>query len=137
MTGLSPWQRVCDNKNISIPMMSKTGLHVSGMYEGTLRVFRIGQDGKQREEVFDSKAVTGRADFSLDDRSLIYFKVGGSHQWGDGRYRLLTTHRAKPIYHASASTPLIFPAFLNPDEITVHDRGAVKLILLERTRSID
>jgi hypothetical protein len=126
--GVSTWQRVCDGKRIAIPMMSKTGLYVSGMHEETLRVFRIGRDGTQCEEGFNSKVVTGKADFSADDRLLVYVSRAENPQ---------TIGTTKPIYYGSEGAAMIFPAFLNPDEIVVYERDSKKMILLERTRAID
>jgi hypothetical protein len=51
---LAEWRSVCDGKRISIPMMSKTGQLLSGSFEGTLRVFRIGADAAECDEVFDT-----------------------------------------------------------------------------------
>ena len=139
--GVSAWQRVCDGKRIAIPMMSKTGVYVSGMHEETLRVFRIGPDGTRCEEVFNSKVVTGKADFSADDRLLVYVSRAEDPQTKTNVDMVfladLMTGTTKPIYWDSESAALIFPAFLNPDEIVVYERASSKMILLERTRAID
>ena len=141
ITPISSWQRLCDDKRISIPMMSKTGLYLSGMHEGTLRAFRIGEKGTQCVEVFDSQSVTGKADFSVDDRTLIYVsRAQGptSTITVDTLFLAdLSANRAKPIYHAPEGSQLFFPGFLNSDEIVVYDRASKKMIVIARTRTVD
>jgi hypothetical protein len=138
---LNGWQSVCTEKRISIPMMSKTGQYLSGLEESTLKVFRIGLDGKQCEAVFDSKAVTGKADFSVDDRSLVYVsrtEDPASKVSVDAVFLAdLTSHQVKPIYYALGGSQLFFPGFLNPDEIVVYDQTLRTMTLIERTRAVD
>jgi hypothetical protein len=122
-------------------MMSKTGQYLSGLEESTLKVFRIGLDGKQCEAVFDSKAVTGKADFSVDDRSLVYVsrtEDPASKVSVDAVFLAdLTSHQVKPIYYALGGSQLFFPGFLNPDEIVVYDQTLRTMTLIERTRAVD
>jgi hypothetical protein len=124
---------------LSIPMLSKTGQLLAGSYEGTLRVFRIGSEAAGCEEVFDAKVVSGKGDFSRDDRFLIYVA-----REKDSLARMVDTifladlrHNAtKPIYYGNPAAQLAFPGFLSPDQIVVYDQTDKELITLERTRTI-
>jgi hypothetical protein len=135
------WQPVCVGKRISIPMMSKTGLYLSGSYEGTLRVFRIGPDAKSCEQVFDTKAVTGKADFSADDRSILYVsrtENPTTRKKVDAIFLAdLTRKEKKAIYYAAEGTQLAFPGFMSSDRIVVYDKTARKLLVLDRGRLIN
>lgn len=134
------WQPVCEGKRISIPMMSKTGLYLAGNHEGTLKVFRIGPDARECQQVFDTKAVTGKADFSADDRSILYVsrtQDPATKKSVDAIFLMdLASNEKKPIYYAADGTQLAFPGFMSPDRIVVYDKTARKLITLERTRIV-
>jgi hypothetical protein len=132
---VTEWTLVCDGTSISIPMMSKTGLYVSGMHQETLRVFQIGKDGKQCAQTFDSGAVTGKADFSADDRFLVFVSRS---EGADAVFLAdLKTRQVKPIYSASSGSQLVFPNFMTEDRIVVYDATVSKFLILDRTRLID
>ena len=137
---LEEWRTVCEGKNIAIPMMSKTGLLLSGTYGGTMRVFRIGPNASECTEVFDSKVVSGKADFSADDRYMLYIsrtRQSGPSDEVDAIFLAdLKNGTARPIHRASPEAQLAFPGFMNPDRIVVYNQTAQKLIVLERTRRI-
>jgi hypothetical protein len=132
------WQPVCDGKRISIPMMSKTGLYLSGTHEGTLKIFRIGTDAKSCEQVLDTKAVTGKADFSADDRSILYLSRTENPTTRKSVDAIFLTDLArnekKAIYYAADGTQLAFPGFISPDRIVAYDKTSRKLLVLDRTR---
>ena len=135
------WQPVCEGKKISIPMMSKTGLYLSGSHEGTLKVFRIGPDAKLCEQVFDSKAVTGKADFSADDRFILYVTRAedpATHKTVDVIFLAdFTRNDKKAIYYAADGSQLAFPGFMSPDRIVAYNKTSRKLLILDRSRIID
>jgi hypothetical protein len=140
ITPQKEWRSVCAGKRISIPMMSKSGQLLSGSYQDTLRVFRIGPDAANCDELFDTKEVTGKADFSRDDRFLTYVRrsenprtnvVVDTVVLADLRTRITT-----PIYYAESGEQLAFPGFLNPDLIVVYNQSSQKLLKLERTRVV-
>ena len=135
-----PWTRLCEGRRIAIPMMSKTGLYLSGSHEGVLKVFRIGEAGDRCDEVFNSAMVTGKADFSADDRSLTFVSRTDdpvSHKSVDAVFIAdLEQHRTKPIYFGSESSPLFFPGFLDEDRLVVYDQTSQSILLLERSRRI-
>jgi len=136
---ITAWQRLCQDKQISIPMMSKTGLYLSGSHQGSTKVFRVAEDGKVCEEIFDSKMVTGKADFSEDDRSLVFVsraEDAESHKTADAVFLAdLPNNRIKTIYYGSAGGPLFFPGFLTENRIVIYERA--KIIVLERARAIN
>lgn len=135
------WQPVCEGLRISIPMMSRTGLSLSGSHEGTLKVFRIGPDAKICEQVFDSKAVTGTADFSADDRFLLYVSRAEdptTHKSVDAIFRAdMARREQKAIYYATDGNQLAFPSFMSADRILTYDKTARRLLLLDRTRILN
>jgi hypothetical protein len=135
------WQPVCEGKKISIPMMSKTGVYLSGSHEGTLKVFRIGADAKVCEQVFDSKAVTGKADFSADDRFILYVsrtEDPTTRKTVDAIFLTdVTRNDKKAIYHATDGGQLAFPGFMSPDRIVVYNKTSRKLLVLDRSRTIN
>jgi hypothetical protein len=137
---LTSWQRVCEGRSISIPMISKTGSYLSGMHEGTFKVFRIGHDGRACEEIFNYHSVTGKADFSVDDRFVLFVSRSedpSRKQQVDTVFLAdLHSNQAKPIYYGSADSQLLFPGFMTPDQFVVYDQAARKLILIERSRSL-
>jgi len=137
---LAEWRSVCDGKRISIPMMSKTGQLLSGSLDGTLRVFRIGADAAECDEVFDTGAVTGKADFNRDDTAFAYVSRSKNPETGIvtdtiflGDVRART---AKPVYYGDTSAQLAFPGFMSPDRLVVYDQVSKRLLTLERTRVI-
>ena len=140
ITPLAEWRRVCDSKRISLPMMSKTGDLVSGSHEGTLRVFRLGADASACDEVFDAKVVTGKADFSRDDRFLTYVT-----RLENPLTRMtvdtviladLQKGTSKPIHYGDAAAQLAFPGFMSPDRIVVYDQTSRKFLVIDRTRTV-
>jgi hypothetical protein len=135
------WQPLCEGKKISIPMMSKTGLYLSGTHEGTLKVFHIGPDAKICEQVFDSKAVTGKADFSADDRFVLYVSRAEDPATRKAVDAIFLTDIArndkKAIYYASDGSQLAFPGFMSPDRIAVYNKTSRKLLILDRSRIIN
>ena len=137
---LAEWRPVCEGKRISIPMMSKTGELLSGSLEGTLRVFRIGPNATECDEVFDTKAITGKADFNRDDSAFVYVSRSENPETGlavdtiflaDLRARLI-----KPVYYGDAKMQLAFPGFMSPDRLVVYEQVSKRLLTLERTRVI-
>jgi hypothetical protein len=84
--------------------------------------------------------VGGKADFSVDDRYLLYVaqSVNPSTRTSADTVFLadLSTNQSEPIYHARVDGQLAFPGFISPDRIVVLDPAASQLILLERTRVI-
>ncbi|HTG74540.1 MAG TPA: hypothetical protein VMB70_12260, partial [Terriglobia bacterium] len=140
ITPLAEWRRVCDGKQISIPMMSKTGDLLSGSHEGTLRVFRLGADASVCDEVFDAKVVTGKADFSRDDRFLTYvtrLENPVTRMMVD-TVILADLHKgtSKPIHYGDTAAQLAFPGFMSPDRIVVYDQTSRKFLVIDRTRTI-
>jgi hypothetical protein len=138
ITPLAEWRAVCEGKRISIPMMSKTGELLSGSYDGTLRVFRIGKNATDCEEVFDTAAVTGKADFMRDDSAFVYVARAENPRTSImvdaiflADFRANTT---KPIYYGDPTAQLTFPGFMNPDHVIVYEQASRKLIALERSR---
>jgi hypothetical protein len=138
---VSEWQPVCEGKRISIPMMSKTGLYLSGSHEGTMKVFRIGPDAKTCEQVFDSKAITGKADFSADDRFIVYVsRVEDPSTRKTVDAVVLTDvvrNERKAIYYASDGGQLAFPGFMSSDRIVAYEKTLRKLVVLDRSRVIN
>jgi hypothetical protein len=138
---LKEWQAVCERKKISIPMMSKTGLYLSGSHEGTLKVFRIGTDAKTCKQVFDSKAVTGKADFSADDHFILYVsrtQEPTTHKSADAIFLAdVTRNEKKAIYYATDDSQLAFPGFMSSDRIVAYNKTSRKLLILDRSRIID
>jgi hypothetical protein len=137
---LQEWRSVCDGKIIAIPMLSKTGLYLSGTFNGTTRVFRIGPNASECVEVFDSGVVSGKADFSVDDRYIVY--VSRAEQ-PNKRVQVdavfladLQDRSVQPIFYAGPDTQLAFPAFMTADRVVVFDQTASQLIVLDRTRRI-
>lgn len=135
------WQPLCDGKKISIPMMSKTGLYLSGIHEGTLKVFRIGPDAKVCEQVFDSKAVTGKADFSADDRFVLYVSRAedpATHKTVDAIFLTdMARNEKKAIYYATDGSQMAFPGFMSPDRIVAYNKTSRKLLILDKSRIIN
>jgi hypothetical protein len=131
------WRAVCEGKRISIPMMSKTGQLLSGSFEGTLRIFRIGPDARDCEEVFDTGAVTGKADFNRDDTALVYISRAQNPRTGIAVDTIfladLRARTVKPIYYGDTSQ-LAFPGFMSPDRLVVYEQASKKLLTLEKTR---
>jgi len=137
---LEGWRAVCEGKRVSIPMLSKTGQLLAGSFEGTLRLFRIGPNAAECDEVLDTKAVTGKADFNRDDSAFVYISRSENPDTGvtvdaiflaDVRARTL-----KPIYFGDPSAELAFPGFMSPDRVVVYDQVSKRLLTLERTRVI-
>jgi len=135
------WRPVCEGKQISIPMISKTGLYLSGSHAGTMKVFRIGSDAKDCEQVFDSKSVTGKADFSADDRFILYVSRAEDPETRKSVDAIflsdLARNEKKPIYYASDGSQLAFPAFMSPDRFVTYNKASRKLLIVERTRIIN
>ena len=121
-------------------MMSKSGQLLAGSYQGTLRVFRIAPDASACEELFDTKAVTGKADFSRDDRFLIYVTRAENPITRNTVDAIvladLHNKTTKPIIYGETGAQLAFPGFANPDRIVVYDQASKKLLTIERTRVI-
>ena len=141
LTPLSEWRSVCDGKRIAIPMLSKSGHLLAGSYQGTLRVFRVGVDAAGCEEIFDTQSVSGKADFSRDDRFLTYVTRSENPRTGTAVDTIiladLSTNSTKPIYFAESGIQLAFPAFMNPDCIVVYDQTSQELITIELTRIVE
>jgi hypothetical protein len=140
VTPVTEWRTLCDGKKISIPMMSKTGRFLSGSHDGTMKVFRIGQNASECEEVFDSKLIGGKADFSIDDRSLVYVsQTRDTNGRSVGAVFLsdILNQTSKPIYFAAEETQLAFPGFSSVDRIVVHDQTSTQLIQIDRVRRIE
>ena len=137
---VSGWQPVCEGKQISIPMMSKTGLYLSGNHEGTLKVFRIGPDARVCETVFDTKTTTGKADFSADDGFIVYVSRAEDPTTRKSVDAIFLTdisrNEKKAIYYASDGNQLAFPGFMSPDRIVAYDKTSRKLVVLDRSRTI-
>jgi len=135
---LAHWRAVCEGKRISIPMMSKTGHLLSGSFEDTLRIFRIGPNALDCDEVFDTGAVTGKADFNRDDGEFVYVsRTKNPHTGLVVDTILLADLRArtvKPIYYGDTSAQLAFPGFTSPDRLVIYEQASRKLLTLERTR---
>lgn len=134
------WRSVCSGKTISIPMLSKTGQLLSGSYQGTLRVFRIGANATECDQVFDTKAVSGKADISRDDNALTYVTRAVNPSTGESvdtvflaDLRAMTT---KPVFYGDPKAQLAFPGFASADRIVVYDQVSRKLLILDRTRTI-
>jgi hypothetical protein len=126
------WAAICASKNISIPMISKTGYLLSGRESGVMKVFRIGSDGKDCTEVANTGQITGKADFSMDDDELLY--VAPSASGNQGVYLFsLSKNTATLIYEAAASVSLSFPGFYSTDLVSVLDDTNDKIVFLERT----
>jgi hypothetical protein len=140
ITALAEWRRVCDGKQISIPMMSKTGELLSGSHEGTLRVFRLGADASRCDEVFDARVVTGKADFSRDDRFLTYvtrLENPVTRMMVDTVILAdLQKGTSTPIHYGDTTAQLAFPGFMSPDRIVVYDQTSRKFLVVDRTRTI-
>ena len=138
---LKEWRSVCEGKNIAIPMLSKTGLYLSGSHEGTMRVFRIGREAAECEEIFDSKLLSGKADFSVDDRFLIFvsrIENPTTHLQVDAIVLAnLQNRTTRPIYYAAPEQQLAFPGFMSPDRIVVYDSTSRHLFLIDRTRRVE
>jgi hypothetical protein len=138
---LTEWRSVCDGLQISIPMLSKTGHLLSGSHQGTLRVFRIGVNAAECEEVFDTKVVTGKADFSRNDDFLVY--VSRSENPATGKtvdtvvLADLLRKSTRAIYYGSPEAQLAFPGFMSPDRIVVYDQTSRTLRILDKTRKIE
>ena len=134
------WRAVCDGKQISIPMISKTGQLLAGTHQGTLRVFRIGPDATDCEEVFDTKALTGKADFSRDGRFLVYVTRSENPLTRITVDTILLAdlneRTALPIYYGDPDIQLAFPGFMSPDRIVVYNLTSKNLLLIDRTRII-
>jgi hypothetical protein len=137
---LTEWHPMCEGKRISIPMLSKTGTLLSGSFEGSLRVFRIGANATECEEVFDTKVVSGKADFSRDDGTLAYVaRAVNPRTSEDVDAVFLANLRGKsatPIYYAESQMQLAFPGFMSPDRIAVYDQNSWSLFTLDRVRTI-
>jgi hypothetical protein len=137
---LSEWRAVCEGKRISIPMMSKTGHLLSGNFDGTLRVFRIGPNATECAEVFDTKMVTGKADFNREDTALLYVSRAASAETGVAVDTIfladLRTRTVTPIYSSASSEGLAFPGFMSPDRVVVYEQDSRKLLILDKTRVI-
>jgi hypothetical protein len=138
ITPLAEWRAVCEGKRISIPMLSKTGELLSGSFEGSLRIFRIGPNATECTEIFDTTMMTGKADFARDDSALVYVARADNSQTGitvdtvflaDLRFNFL-----KPIHYGDANARLAFPGFIGPDRVIVYEQASRKLLALERTR---
>jgi hypothetical protein len=138
---VTEWQAVCEGKRISIPMMSKTGLYLSGNHEGTMKVFRIGPDAKSCEQVFDSKVVSGKADFSADDRFILYVSRAedpATRKSVDAIFLADSMRQEKKaIYYAAEGNQLAFPGFMSSDRIVAYDKTLRKLLVLERSRIVN
>jgi len=134
VTPINAWRRLCEGRNISIPMLSKTGLLLSGSYQGTMRVFRIGEDGQECVQLFDSGVVAGKADFSANDRFLIY--VSRAENIDTVYLADLSTGQIKGIYAGSEGSALHFPAFQSEDRVVIYDQTAESFIILDRTRTV-
>jgi hypothetical protein len=138
---LTSWLPLCAGKSISIPMISKTGLYLSGAHDGTLKIFWIGQDGTECDEVFDSHTVTGKADFSLDDGAILYVSRAmdpATQREVDAVFlTYLRTAQKKAVYYGAPTSQLSFPAFMSPDQFVVHDQPSKRLILIERSRVLN
>jgi len=115
-------------------MLSKTGLLLSGSYQGTMRVFRIGEDGQECVQLFDSGVVAGKADFSANDRFLIY--VSRAENIDTVYLADLSTGQIKGIYAGSEGSALHFPAFQSEDRVVIYDQTAESFIILDRTRTV-
>ena len=63
-------------------MISKTGQLLSGSFEGSLRIFRIGPNATECTEIFDTAMMTGKADFSRDDSAFVYVARADNSQTG-------------------------------------------------------
>jgi hypothetical protein len=141
ITPVAGWQPVCQGKRISIPMMSKTGLLLSGIHEGTMKVFRIGFDAKTCELVFDTKAVTGKADFDADDRFILYVSRAQNPATRKTVDTIFLTdvgrNEKKAIYYAADGTQLAFPGFMNRDRVVAYDKTARKLLVLDKSRVVN
>jgi hypothetical protein len=138
---LTEWRSLCDGLRIAIPMLSKSGHLLSGSYQGTLRVFRIGTNAVECEEVFDTRVVTGKADFSRNDDLLVY--VSRSENPATGKtvdtvfLADLRRKSTRAIYYGSPEAQLAFPGFMNPDRIVVYDQTSRTLKTLDKTRKIE
>lgn len=140
VTPTNEWHAVCDDKQISIPMMSKTSRFLSGSYQGTLRIFRLGLDATECEEVFDTQLVAGKADFSRDDQFIIYV---ARSQNPDTRETVDTIYLAdlrkattKPIFYGDFRSHLAFPGFMSNDRIVAYEQTSKSLLILDRVRFI-
>jgi hypothetical protein len=120
-------------------MMSKNGQLLSGSFDGTLRVFRIGPNATECAEVFDTKMVTGKADFNRDGTAFVYVSRAETPETGlpvDTIFLAdLRTNTVKPIYY-STSNELSFPGFMSPDRVVVYEQDSRRLLILEKTRVI-
>ena len=138
---LTEWRSVCDDLQISIPMLSKTGQFLSGSYEGTLRVFRISANAAECEEVFDTKVVSGKADFSRNDDFLVYVSRSVNPATGKTVDTVfladLLRKSTTAIYYGPPEAQLAFPGFMNPDRIVVYDQASRTLRTLDKTRKIE
>ena len=137
---LKEWRSLCDGEQIAIPMMSKTGELLSGSHQGTLRVFHIGSNATLCDEVFDTKTVAGKADFSRDDQFMIYVARSQNPATETAVDTIfladLQKKSTKPIYYGDATSQLAFPGFMSPDRIVVYDQTSRNLLLIDRARII-
>lgn len=137
---VGPWAPVCGGRQIAIPMLSKKGFLLSGIEAGTLKVFRIGEDAKTCEPVFDTKKTTGKADFSADDR-LLAFVSRAEHpetkQTVDTVFVAdLPNDRLEPIYYGDEDSQLEFPGFISEGRLVVYEKNKERILTLERVRTV-
>ena len=135
-----PWNRVCDGKRITIPMISKTGQLLSGSHDGTLRVFRIGPNATECDLLFDTKAVTGKADFNREDTSLTYVARATNPSTAESVDAVfvadLRAQTATPVYYGAPKAQLAFPSFMSEDRIVVYEQTSKKLLILDRAKTV-
>ena len=135
-----PWNRVCDGKRITIPMISKTGRLLSGSHDGTLRVFRIGPNATECDLVFDTKAVTGKADFNREDTALTYVARTTNPATAESVDAIfvadLRTQAAVPVFYGARKAQLAFPSFMSENRIVVYEQTSKKLLVLDRTKAL-
>jgi hypothetical protein len=90
--------------------------------------------------VFDTKVVSGKADFSRDDGTLAYVaRAVNPRTSEDVDAVFLANLRGKsatPIYYAESQMQLAFPGFMSPDRIAVYDQNSWSLFTLDRVRTI-
>jgi hypothetical protein len=134
------WRTICDGKRISIPMVSKTGQFLSGSYDGTLRVFRLGPNATECDVVFDTKLVTGKADFNREDTELTYVARALNPSTAESVDVIfvadLRTNAMTPVYYGAPTAQLAFPSFISADRIVAYEQSSKKLLALDRTKIV-
>jgi mono/diheme cytochrome c family protein len=95
---LGPAKKTCNNADFNLPMLSKDGTEIAGFDNTTqtTKVWKINADGSCTE-VLNLGIPTGKADFSFDNKKLV-FHVTGSGADSSGYFTHTSGSDARDVY---------------------------------------